>query len=85
MRDGLEAVKLAARAVELAGTNQVGVLDTLAAAYAEAGRFAEATATARQAVAAAEAQGQAELAEQIRQRLTLYGSSQPYRQGPGTK
>ncbi len=78
-RNGQEAVKLASRAVELAGTNHVGVLDTLAAAYAEAGRFAEAMATARQAEAAAVAQGQADLAEQIRQRLTLYGSRQPYR------
>jgi hypothetical protein len=64
----------------LAGTNNVGVLDTLAAAYAEAGRFAEASATARQAQAAAAAQGGKELAEQIGQRLLLYGSNRAYRQ-----
>jgi len=31
------------------------------------------------------AQGQTEQAEQIRQRLALYQSHQPYRQGLGTK
>ncbi len=85
LRDGVEAVKLATRAVELAGTNNVSVLDTLAAAYAEAGRFAEATSAARQAQAAAVAQGRAELAEQIHQRLALYGSNRPYRQEPTAK
>ena len=85
LRDGLEAVKAALRAAELAGTNQVGVLDTLGAAYAEAGRFGEASSTALQAEAAAVAQGQTEQAEQIRQRLALYQSHQPYRQGLGTK
>ena len=79
LRDGVEAVELALRAVELAGTNHVGVLDTLAAAYAEAGRFGEASATARQAQAAALAQGQAQLAEAIGQRLALYDAKQPCR------
>jgi protein O-mannosyl-transferase len=78
IRNGAEAVMLAQRAVELVGTNNVGVLDTLAAAYAEAGRFAEAITIARQAQAMA--RGQAELAEQIRQRLALYNSNQPYRE-----
>jgi cytochrome c-type biogenesis protein CcmH/NrfG len=81
-RDGVEAVKLASRAVELSGTNNVGVLDTLAAAYAEAGRFAEACSVARQAQTMAEAQGLEGLAEKIRLRLTLYGLRQPYRDGP---
>ena len=85
VRDGAEAVKLAQQAVELAGTNHVGVLDTLAAAYAEAGRFAEASATARQAQATAAAQGQAQLAEAIGQRLALYDAKQPYRQEPTVK
>ncbi len=85
IRDGGEAVKVATRAVELAGTNNVGVLDTLAAAYAEAGRFAEAIASARQAQAAAAAQGQAELVEQIQQRLALYSSNRPYRLDLGGK
>jgi protein O-mannosyl-transferase len=85
VRDGLEAVKLATRAVELAGTNNVGLLDTLGAAYAEAGRFAEAAAAGRQAQAAALAQGRAVLAEQIGRRLALYNSNQAYRQEPGER
>ena len=69
----------------MAGTNNVRVLDNLAAAYAEAGRFAEATSTARQAQAVAAAQGQEDLAAQIQQRLALYGSRQAYREAPGAK
>jgi len=85
LRDGAEAVKLAARAVGLSHTNNAEMLDTLAAAYAEAGRFAEASATARQAQAAAVALGSEALAEQIGQRLALYSGSQPYRQAPGER
>ncbi len=84
-RDGAEAVTLATRALALAGTNNVGVLDTLAAAYAEAGRFAEAASTAQQAHAAAVAQGQAELADLIQRRLASYSSNQPYRQEPNSR
>jgi hypothetical protein len=57
-------------------------LDTLAATYAEVGRFAEAGSTARQAKAAATAQGQLELARQIEKRLALYEANQPYRDQP---
>jgi protein O-mannosyl-transferase len=78
VRDAAAAMKAATRAVELAGTNHVGVLDTLAAAYGQAGRFAEATATAQRAEAAAIAQGQNELAGEIRHRLALYHSHQPF-------
>ncbi len=85
VRDGVEAVKLATRALELTGTNNVGVLDTLGAAYAEAGRFAEAVASARRAQAAAAAQGQAVLAEQIQLRLALYNSGRPYQEGEPSK
>jgi protein O-mannosyl-transferase len=85
LRDGPEAVKLATQAAKLSGTNNVRVLDTLAAAYAESGRFAEATSTARAAQAAAETQALPGLADQIRDRLTLYGSNQPYREDPEVK
>jgi len=85
VRNGLEAVKLAERAVELSGTNNIGMLDTLAAAYAEAGRFAEAGATARQAQDMAVAQGQRALAVEIGQRVALYDARQPYRRPPDLK
>ena len=50
-RNGAEAVALAKRAVELSGGSEPMFLDTVAAAYAEAGRFPEALRTARQAAA----------------------------------
>jgi tetratricopeptide (TPR) repeat protein len=80
LRNGPEAVKLASRAAELAGNRNVKILDTLAAAYAEAGQYSEASSTAREAQTAAAAQGQPDLAEQIQQRLALYDSRQPYRE-----
>jgi spermidine synthase len=54
-------------------------LDTLAAAYAAAGRFAEAVAAAERAVPLAESGGQAELARRIQSRLELYRAGRPYR------
>ena len=43
LRDGNKAVELAQRANRLSGGEDVDLLDTLAAAYAEAGRFDDAT------------------------------------------
>jgi Arc/MetJ-type ribon-helix-helix transcriptional regulator len=57
-------------------------LDTLAAAYAEAGRYADAAEAARRAVAAAESQNDAQLATRIRARLKWYESDKPYRLSP---
>jgi Flp pilus assembly protein TadD len=85
LRNGSEAVTLATRAVELSATNNPTFLDTLAAAYAEAGQFAAATATAQEAQAAALRQGRQDLAEHIRQRLALYGSGHPYREAAGAR
>jgi Flp pilus assembly protein TadD len=42
MRNGTEALALAVRAMELSGGKDAVILDTLAAAYAESGRFANA-------------------------------------------
>ena len=49
VRNGQKAVELAQQAVQLSNGRSPEILDTLAAAYAEAGRFHEAveTATAR--------------------------------------
>jgi protein O-mannosyl-transferase len=85
LQDPTEPLQLAMRALALSGTNDVRVLDTLGAAYAQAGRFIEASATARQAAALAAAQGQAELGKQIGQRATLYDMRRPYREGLGAK
>ena len=46
VRNGIEAMALAERALQLSGGSEPAVLDALAAAYAEAGRFAEAAAAA---------------------------------------
>ena len=53
-------------------------LDTLAAAYAEAGRFEQAVATAEQALELARQQQESELAGKIASRLDLYRQQRPY-------
>ncbi len=72
-----EAVAHAQRARRIAGDDP-SVLDTLAAAQASARRFDQATATARRALELAEAGGQHELADGIRERLALYRARRPY-------
>ena len=76
-RDLSEAVRLAERASRLTGRKDAAVLDVLAAAYAAAGRFDEAVATARAALALLP--GESERAVSIRQRLNLYANGRPYR------
>lgn len=78
-RNGSEAVHLALRATELTHNTDPFMLDTLAAAYAEASQYPNAVATARRAIALAISQRQTALAEQIRQRLPLYEARRPYR------
>ncbi len=81
--DAEEAVRLAERACERTGHGQPGALDTLAAAYAAAGRFEDAARTARRAVEQADADPrQKELAAALRRRLSLYEAGRPYRETP---
>ena len=82
VRDGARAIALAQRASQLAGDAEPIPADTLAAAYAEAGRFAEAIVCAQKALTSARRLGQKELAEQIASRLALYQAGTPYREGP---
>lgn len=81
-RDGAEAVRLAERLRRQMQEDNPAVLDTLAAAYAEAGRFDEAVATVRQALQLAESSGLADIAEEIRARLLLYESGSAYHESP---
>ena len=81
VRDGVQAVALAQRAVALS-LNNPGGLDTLAAAYAESGRFADAVQTERQARDLATQQKQPALAKAIQARLRLYEAGKPYREMP---
>jgi len=80
VRSGAEAVQSAERAVALTGRKDPSCLDALAAAYAEAGRFPDAVAAAKEAVALAAGRGPKELAAQIERRLALYQAGQPYRE-----
>ncbi len=79
MRDGAESVELAERAARLSEHREPAVLGTLAAAYAEAGRFPEAVQTARQALQLATRQDKQSLADSIAARLLRYEAGKPFR------
>jgi tetratricopeptide (TPR) repeat protein len=79
-RDGPEAVRLAERACQVTGSKEAVLVGTLAAAYAEAGRFDEAVATARKAQELALAGGQKGLAEKDEKLVDLFSARQPYRE-----
>jgi hypothetical protein len=79
MRNGTEAVELAERADNLTGSGSASISATLAAAYAEAGRFPNAVQTARRALQLATDQGNTALADAIRTQIRLYQSGSPYR------
>jgi Flp pilus assembly protein TadD len=82
LRNGAEAVQLAQRACELTRYQRPVMLDILAAAYAEAGRFDEAVATAQKARALALASGQKELAAKDQQMLESFQARQAYHELP---
>ena len=84
IRNGTEAVQLAEKAVKLSGSKDPVMLDTLAAAYAEAGRFPEAIATAQHAASLASDAGNTALAETIRNHVKLYQSGSPLRDSTST-
>jgi tetratricopeptide (TPR) repeat protein len=79
-RDGAKAVKFGMRACELSSNSIPTMIGTLAAAYAEAGQFAEAIKTGEQARNLATAQGQTELARRNVALLELYRAGKPYRE-----
>ena len=56
------------------------MLNTLAAAYAEAGRFTDAVRMAQVALELVKGAGQEEQAQRIQARLQLYQSGRPYRE-----
>jgi tetratricopeptide (TPR) repeat protein len=85
LRDGAEAVRLAERACQLTGRKQFPPLDILAAAHAEAGHFAEAAATAQEAVDLAKAANQTNIAAVIESHMAMYRAGKPYRQAPRTQ
>lgn len=82
VRSGAEAVTLAVAASRIAGRDEPTVLDTLAAAHAEAGNFAEAITVGRQALEAAERRGEAGLAAGVRAHLALFTDRKAVRDPP---
>ena len=79
LRNGPEAVVMAARACELTGQKRPSMLLTLAAAYAEAGRFDDALATVGKAGELANAAGQKELAEEAGRLRAAFAAGRPFR------
>jgi Flp pilus assembly protein TadD len=76
-RNGPEAVQLATRACELTRYEQPVVLATLAAAYAETGRFPEAVSFAERAQERA-GSGQNEVTQKLSAMLVSFRAGQPY-------
>ncbi len=85
LRNGTEAVRLAQRACELTHYDEPPFIDTLAAAYAEAGRFPEAVATEEKAEQLATTSGQAAVAAKDRQLLELYRAGKPFHESAPTR
>lgn len=78
LRNGTDAVRFAEQAVALTKNADAGFLDTLAAAYAESGRFPDAVNTAASAVRIASASRDTKLAAEIGARLKLYQAGMAY-------
>ena len=79
VRNGPKAVELAQHAVSLTSRLDVMSLETLSAAYAEAGRFAEAVSTGREALGLAERQGNG-AAAQLATRVLMFEARQKFRE-----
>jgi len=80
IRNGAEAVRHAERACALTQPPQVMLLGTLAAAYAEAGRFDDAVATAQKACELAAQQGNETLLQKNQSLLEIYRQHKPWRE-----
>jgi tetratricopeptide (TPR) repeat protein len=78
VRNAPQAIQIGERLAELTTRKEPKPLDTLAAAYADAGRFDEAVATAREARTLAGALNQSNLVQAISIRLKNYEAHEPY-------
>jgi len=74
------AVVFARRACELTDNGEFAYLDTLAAAYANEGRFNDAVTIAQKAIELARTAGQTQAVSEIAGRLELYRSGHAYRE-----
>jgi tetratricopeptide (TPR) repeat protein len=78
VRNPAQAVSLAERVSQMTGFDDPGMLDTLATAYAAAGRFENAVTVAERARQLAAARGLTDLAAQLAHRLELYRAAKPF-------
>jgi spermidine synthase len=79
IRNGERAVQLAEQSCNI-NDDDPFLLDTLAAAYAETGRFSEALKVAREAIAMAQLSGYEDLLKDIEKRFSYYQMNRPYRE-----
>jgi tetratricopeptide (TPR) repeat protein len=82
LRDGAEALRLARKLERATAGRHANVLDTLAAALAEQGRFSEAVETIDRAINLGEVVGKDGVAKELKQRRDLYAANRPYRLPP---
>ena len=78
IRNGARAVGLAERAARLSRRSDPLVLDVLAAAYAEAGRFDDAVSAVGEALDRAREVNRGDLVIELERRLRLYRSGLPF-------
>jgi tetratricopeptide (TPR) repeat protein len=80
LRNGSESLRLAEKANELTGGQQSLVLDALAMAYAECGRYSEAQQVSRVAIELARPAGRLELIALLEKHAITFGKNQPVRE-----
>jgi superkiller protein 3 len=79
IRDGAKAIEYAQKLLQLSGGTNPRVFRTLAAAYAESGRFSEAIDTAQRGWELATSQGNSTLADELERNIALYRTDSPLR------
>jgi tetratricopeptide (TPR) repeat protein len=80
LRAGVEALRLTRQAMTLTGGRQPAVMDTLAMALAECGRFEEASKTLQSAIDILTQAGAKDEARQLEPKLRQYENRQPWRE-----
>ncbi len=80
IRDATKAVDLAEKICRATQFKEPTALDTLAVAYAAAGRFEDARQTARKAIAQADSLGNPRIVETIRSHLECFEADRPFEQ-----
>ena len=84
-RNGAVAVILAEGACRRTHYQVTAMVGTLAAAYAEAGRFDDAISTAQKAITLARRNGESDLLQKNQELLALYLKHQPYHESPAER